>query len=208
MAVTKEVQILAPNIQVAEFKIRGTAPYVQNKFSQKARQILHDQQAAGSKGRNTGGKREGKDFQEVYQQSRHVSSEGWIGFPASAIRAAMISACRIVGYTMTKAKLSVFCEADGFDADDATPLVRIIKGEPEYFELPTRIQQTIDLRVRAKWQPGWEATVRIKFDADQFSLSDVTNLLHRVGTQVGIGEGRHDSKDSTGMGWGTFEIVE
>jgi hypothetical protein len=32
--------------------------------------------------------------------------------------------------------------------------------------------------------------------------------MHRVGAQVGIGEGRPDSKNSTGMGWGTFEIKE
>ena len=35
---------------------------------------------------------------------------------------------------------------------------------------------------------------------------DVTNLLMRVGQQVGIGEGRPDSKNSAGMGWGTFNV--
>jgi len=34
----------------------------------------------------------------------------------------------------------------------------------------------------------------------------VTNLLSRVGMQVGIGEGRPFSKNSAGMGWGTFEL--
>jgi hypothetical protein len=28
-----------------------------------------------------------------------------------------------------------------------------------------------------------------------------------VGRQVGIGEGRPDSRNSCGMGWGLFEIV-
>jgi len=32
-------------------------------------------------------------------------------------------------------------------------------------------------------------------------------LLARVGMQVGIGEGRPDSKNSAGMGWGLFEVV-
>jgi hypothetical protein len=57
------------------------------------------------------------------------------------------------------------------------------------------------------WRPGWEAKVRIRFDGDQFTLTDVTNLLMRVGLQVGIGEGRPDSKMSTGMGWGMFEVL-
>jgi len=33
------------------------------------------------------------------------------------------------------------------------------------------------------------------------------NLLHRAGLQVGIMEGRPDSKDSCGCGWGTFKIA-
>ena len=54
----------------------------------------------------------------------------------------------------------------------------------------------------------WSATVRVKFDADMFSLSDVINLFMRAGQQVGIGEGRPDSKKSHGMGWGTFHVTE
>jgi hypothetical protein len=64
-----------------------------------------------------------------------------------------------------------------------------------------------DIRPRAHFDPGWEAEVRIQYDADQFTLTDVTNLLLRVGKQVGVGAGRPDSTKSTGMGWGTFEIV-
>jgi hypothetical protein len=119
----------------------------------------------------------------------------------------MISACRTVGFKMTLAKLSVFVEADGFDKQDGTPLVKITKGEPKYCEHMVRIQQTVDVRARAMWNEGWEAELRIRFDADQFTLEDITNLLSRVGMQVGIGEGRPDSKSSSGMGWGTFILA-
>jgi len=57
------------------------------------------------------------------------------------------------------------------------------------------------------WDEGWEAQVRVRYDADQFTLEDLANLLARVGVQVGLGEGRPDSKSSAGMGWGTFMIV-
>jgi len=40
-----------------------------------------------------------------------------------------------------------------------------------------------------------------------FTSSDVVNLFNRVGAQVGIGEGRPDSKASAGLGFGLFEIV-
>jgi hypothetical protein len=53
----------------------------------------------------------------------------------------------------------------------------------------------------------WSAVVQVSYDADQFTLEDVTNLMSRVGLQVGIGEGRPDSRESAGLGWGTFELV-
>jgi hypothetical protein len=43
---------------------------------------------------------------------------------------------------------------------------------------------------------------------DQFTPEDVANLMARVGMQVGIGEGRPDSKNSAGMGWGLFKIAD
>jgi ribosomal protein S17 len=59
--------------------------------------------------------------------------------------------------------------------------------------------------VRAAYH-DWSAKVKIRWDADQFTVEDVSNLLARVGQQVGIGEGRPDSKNSAGMGWGTFDV--
>jgi hypothetical protein len=59
--------------------------------------------------------------------------------------------------------------------------------------------------VRAAYH-NWKASLTIRYDADQFTVEDVTNLVMRVGMQVGIGEGRPDSRNSAGMGWGTFEI--
>lgn len=203
----KQLAISAPKFQTAEFIIRGTAPYVQNKFSAKAMQQMKDAQEAGSTGKKNK-KKEAKNFHECYEGAKHISGEGWCGIPAPAFRNAMISACRIVGFKMTIAKLSVFVEADGFDVHDSTPLVRITKGEPEYFETTVRLATgVIDIRPRPMWQPGWEAKVRVRFDSEQFTVTDVANLMMRVGMQVGIGEGRPDGKNSAGMGWGMFELL-
>lgn len=200
--------IAPPNIKTALFKIRGTAPYVQNKFSQKAREQMHETQSQGSTAKK-GKKRDPKDFKAAYEGAMHRSADGWCGIPAPAFRNACISACRMVGFQMTKAKLSIFVEADGFDGDDGTPLVRITKGKPEYSELAVRNDSGVcDLRARPMWREGWEAEVRVRFDADQFTLQDVANLMLRAGTQVGIGEGRPDSKNSAGMGWGLFELAK
>ena len=208
MAKESAVTISPPNFQTMRFTIVGTAPYVQNAFGAKAKATMKATQEAGSTARSKT-KKEAKNFDEAYQEALHVSDEGWHGIPAPAFRNAMVSACRVAGFAMTRAKLSVFCEADGFDRTDGTPLVRITKGEPQYVEHIVRLQGTkTDIRPRPMWKPGWEAVVTITFDADQFTATDVTNLLARVGLQVGIGEGRPDSKTSTGMGWGTFQIKQ
>lgn len=208
VAKAAHVAIAAPRFRVAEFTIEGTAPYVQSRFSEKSLRLMHDTQEAGSTAKK-GRKRDPKDFQECYRQSMHVSREGWHGIPAPAFRNAMVSACRTVGFRMTLAKLSVFTVADGFDKVDGTPLVRITKGEPHYHESPARNDNgSIDLRARAMWDEGWRAVVRVKFDEDLFTVEDVANLLMRVGQQVGIGEGRHDSRNSCGQGWGEFRLLD
>lgn len=207
MATGIGIAIPAPNFKTAAFRVRGIAPYVQNKFSQKSRNQMKEKQEAGHAGKK-GSKKDAKNFIEAYEMAIHRTVDGWCGIPAPAVRAAMISACRTVGFKMTLAKLSVFVEADGFDSDDQTPLIKITKGEPEYFESTVRLSTGVaDIRPRPMWRPGWEAVIKIRFDADQFTLTDVTNLLMRVGLQVGIGEGRPDSKMSTGMGWGMFEVL-
>ena len=69
------------------------------------------------------------------------------------------------------------------------------------------IQKTVDIAVRPQWLE-WGARLRFRYDADQFSASDVVNLISRAGQQVGICEGRPDSSSSTGCGWGVFEISD
>jgi hypothetical protein len=136
----------------------------------------------------------------------HISTQGWCGVPAGAFRQAMISACRLVGFKMTLAKLSLFVIADGIDKVDGIPLVKF-EGTPERVDMAVRNATGVaDIRVRPMWRE-WTMSLTIRYDGDQFTAQDVTNLLSRVGMQVGIGEGRPDSRESAGLGWGTFEIV-
>jgi len=205
-AAAVSVQISAPKIETAVFKIRGTAPFVQLRFSQKAMNTMMDKMAAGStaKGKKV---REARDFDEDMRNAMHISTDGWVGIPASAFRQGIISACRLVGFKMTLAKLSVFIVADGFDAVDGIPLVKLEAGKPERLDMAVRNATGVaDIRIRPMWRE-WGANVTVRYDADQFTITDVTNLLSRVGAQVGVGEGRPDSKASAGLGWGTFELV-
>lgn len=200
------ITIKAPDFRTLTVRIRGTAPYMQARFSEKARQKMMDTMAAGSTAAK-GRKKEPRDFEEDYRGAMHLSQEGWNGIPATAFRNAAISACKIVGFMMTRAKLAVFVEHDGIDIVDGTPLIRIIDGEPESTEMAARNDNgSTDIRIRPMWRT-WGAILRIRYDADLFTETDVANLILRAGLQVGVGEGRPDSKKSNGMGFGTFEIV-
>lgn len=205
----KREAIPAPKMRISEFTLRGTAPYVSNKFSAEAREMMRAKQAMGAQAKK-GGPKDAKDFDKCFRESMHALADGTFGVPASCFRQAMVSACRLVGYKMTLAKLALDVLPDGFDADpgDSSPLVRFSKGEPQKFEAAVRNETGVaDIRARGRWAPGWEIKLRVRFDEDLFSESDVRNLLARVGMQVGIGAGRPDSKDSCGQGWGTFEVL-
>lgn len=203
----RELRITAPKMEQVAVLIRGTALYCQNRFSKKAFDMMKAKQEAGSAAKKKKN-RDPKDFMACYEEAKHISREGWCGIPAAAFRNAMISACRLVNFKMTIGKLTVRVIEDGLDKIDNSGLVKIVKGEPRYSELPARNATGVcDIRARPIWDPGWEAVVRIRYDAEQFKAEEVLNLLRRVGEQVGVGEGRPDSPNSNGLGWGMFEIV-
>jgi len=202
-----QVVIAAANLESIQVEVRGTAPYVQAKFAEKAKRMIREKQEAGSRAK-ANRQKDARDFEADFVAAQHVAEDGWNGIPATAFRSAMIAACRLVDMTMVHARMAVFIEADGFDADDGTPLVRI-KSEtgPEMSVLPVRNASGVaDLRSRPMWR-RWGATVRITYDADILDATAVVNLLSRAGLQVGIGEGRPLSKKSDGQGWGTFVVV-
>jgi len=200
-----QVVITAPNIQTLEFNLIGTAPLMIAAFSQKSKEKIKATHEAGqqAKGKKV---REARNFEEDCKAATHVSNEGWAGVHAGAFRTAMIDVCRLVGYKMTIAKLSIFIEPDGFATDNGTPVVRIIGPEPEMNISGVRnANGGLDLRARPMWRK-WAIKLRVKYDNDQFAKQDIANLLARAGIQCGIGEGRPNSRMSTGIGFGTFRV--
>jgi hypothetical protein len=203
---TGRLEVRAPRFRVVALAIYGTAPYVQHRFGQKAQAQIHHTHTQGEAARSRK-RREPRDFERDFEDAKHVAEAGWIGIPATAFRSAMISACRTAGIVMARAKLALFVEPDGFDRE-GTPLVRI---DGDVFQHETYVRNetgVVDLRARPMFVAGWRALVRIRFDADLFTAQDVANLLWRAGEQVGIGEGRPDSRRSNGVGWGTFRLAD
>lgn len=194
----RSVAIPPPKFMQASFKISGDILVI-HRFSAKLKDQMRAKAEAGSTAASKK-PRPAKDSDKTYEEGRYRSREGWDGFHAGALRNAMISACRLVQFKMTLAKMSIFVEADGRDAQEPQiPLIRIY-GKPVRQDDMARVANGQPYVTIRPAYHNWSAIVRIHWDADQFTIADVTNLLSRVGMQVGIGEGRPDSKNSAGMG--------
>jgi hypothetical protein len=201
------IQITAPQMRTAKFEIVGTAPLVIHRFSAKAKAEMIAKMEAGSQAAK-GKKRKPANLQEMYNEARYISPAGWDGFNVASIRNGLIRACSIpaVNFKMTLAKMSVFVIADDYDKIEPWYGLIRIYGKPERTEMAARTSTgECYICVRPMYR-DWSANLNIRFDSDTFSLHDISNLLSRMGEQVGIGEGRPASKDSAGMGWGTFKI--
>lgn len=206
MPSTRDVVIKRPTFRHGIWRIAGDgAPLVIRRFSTKGKEGLLATMMAGTQSKSKV-KREKFDPQQTFEDARYRFKDGGDGFNASALRKALIEACRLVGFKMTLAKLSIFIEADGWDVKEPQiPLVRI-HGAPVMQQDVARVDNGNPyITVRPAYH-DWHADVKIRWDEDQFSAQDISNLLERVGQQVGLCEGRPNSKNGCGMGWGTFHV--
>lgn len=204
----EKITITPPNFKYATAWIEGTAPYLSNAMSSEARRKMREGQEQGTANRSMKRKRPPKDFEAQFRGSLHVSTDGWYGIPCSSFRNAMILACSTVGFPMTRAKLFIFVEADGRDAQTGEGLVRIHGGKPIRDERIGKLATGVsDILTRARFDT-WKCELKLKWDADALQTTDVMNLLARAGVHNGVGAGRPGSKNSAGIGMGTFQVLE
>ncbi len=200
-----DIKVAAPNIKTCNFEIEGTSPLVIHRFSAKAKNMMIEDMKNPKRG--TKRQREPLDPERLYNEARYVSPEGWDGFNVAAVRNAFISACRLGNAKMTMAKLSIFVEADGRDATEPQYGLIRIYGERTMSEMIGRLPSGAPIPTYRPMYFPWRAKLKMRYDDDQFHMQDIANLLIRVGLQVGLCEGRNDSKNSAGMGWGCFSVL-
>lgn len=204
-----QVTIAAPNYKTAVFCIRGVEPYVQERFSDKARRQIEEDQSRGSV--RSPKKREPRKPEEDCEGATYRPVKGdwkYGAVPVTHIKMAMINTIRnIPGITMTAAKQMFWIVPDGFDKD-GTPLIKMTKGNSRMFQQPVRNSNgRCDLRYRPMWDAGWEATVKVQFNADVLGVESITSILIHAGMECGIGAGRKASRQCAGCGWGSFEVI-
>lgn len=208
----KQVTISRPNFQVIYVPIVGTTYYCQQRFSEKSkRKMMESQRAGGARRRKAHDPRNfDDDFEACAYLAINRDGEEFRGIPSAAFKTAMVDATTLLSpkLDMKQAKKLFFVMGDGMDRTGGLPVeITRIEGEMQRLENPMKnTRGSTDIRVRAIWEPGWTAIVKIRFEESCSTPEEVINLLARGGACCGVGEGRPSSRNSTGCGWGTFDI--
>ena len=192
----KSVEIKEFDIKQVVIPVTGISPLITNKFSNKAMQMILDVQTGKAKNK----KHEIKDPQADYENAKHISSQGWEGFPASGFKAAIIRAAKMIGMVMKDTQTAFFVKAD----DEETQLVRIY-GDSRMRQDMVRVGMgSADVRFRPEY-PVWEANLTIEFNEGVLSLDQIYQLVKAAGYGCGIGEMRPEKGK---FNYGRFTLAQ
>lgn len=184
-------QLGAETLQVP---IIGTSPLVVHKFSEKAKRQMLD----AMQGRQT--QRAPKDPEGEYKAALYRLKDGRPGFPAIAVKAATVGACRFYK-SITMTALRQFLFVTGEPGEDGQQLVPIV-GEHVMREDVVRVGKGgTDLRYRPQFTE-WSALVTITYVTNALTRSSVLSLIDAGGLGVGIGEWRPERNGD----FGTYKI--
>jgi len=192
----KSVEIKEFDIKQVVIPIKSISPLIVNQFSHKATQTILDKQM----GKATNKKHAVKDPQADFEGAKHISAEGWEGFPAAGFKAAMIRGAKMIGMVMKDTQTSFFVQAD----DQETQLVRIY-GDSRMRQDMVRVGMgSADVRFRPEY-PTWEANLTIEFNEGVLSLDQIYQLVKAAGYGCGIGEMRPEKGK---FNYGRFALAQ
>lgn len=181
MAQKKSVEVLNLSIRNVVIPIVGTSPLIVHAWSRKAIIMMQNKQA----GKPQNKKHEARIPEEEWLEARHMSSQGWEGFPASGFKAAMIRGGKMIGMVMSDLRGAIFVHAD----DPVTQLVRIIDESHMRTDMVKVGMGVADLRYRPEYV-NWKVNLHIEFNEGQLSLDQVYQLVKAGGYGCGVGEMR------------------
>ena len=206
MATTRNETVVIPaiNIQRATITIVGDSPLIVHKWSEKAKKEILDKQMKKAKTKGHDAKDPVADFiHSLYWldgEPKELNEAGFadavqhgarFGFPATAIKAAAVSA----GYRsgVTKDKVSMY---GAFHIDGE---YIVIEGVPEMREDMVRVGMgTADIRYRGEFK-DWRSTFAVKYNASAISLEQLVNLFNLGGFACDVGEWRTEKGGAFGM---------
>lgn len=206
MVTTKNETVVIPaiNIKRATITVVGDSSLIVHKWSEKAKKDILDKQMKKAKTKGHDAKDPVADFiHSLYWldgEPHEVNEDGFtdavrngarFGFPATAIKAAAVSAGYRSGVTKDKVSMNAAFHIDGEYI--------VIEGIPEVREDMVRVGMgTADIRYRGEFKV-WRSTFEVKYNASAISLEQLINLFNLGGFACGIGEWRPEKGGAFGM---------
>jgi len=173
--------------------LKSTSPMIQHKWGEKAKTMMREKQA--------GKKSKTRDIRNPEQEcldATHFTSTGKFGFPAGALKQAIIGAAhKNIGIEKTLVRKALFV-----NCPDPSNNIEMKTKDPVMREDMMRVGMgAADLRYRPEFAE-WSATVMLDFNAEMLTEQDIVTLLDRAGFGVGLLEGRPEK----GRDNGRFEV--
>ena len=197
MSATSSISLQRIKREVAIVEVKGTAPLIVHRWSEKARRMMLDAQQGRKNPKQL------KDPAQDYESSMYRFGDGSHGFPVMGFKSATVKGGgRLFGKSvkMTELRQMMVFLADG-EGNDGTQLTKI-SGEPSMREDMVRVGMgTADIRFRAEYR-DWSAFIRVEFVPTIIDVDSVVALIDAGGTN-GIGEWRPEKNGS----YGTYEVV-
>jgi hypothetical protein len=192
------ILVAAPQERELHLKVTGKSGLICHHFSEKSRRIMQATQSKAAKGPKSV-----RDPQAEYEGAFYNLEGGGYGFPCAGFKKSAIRAAKMLdGVNMADARQMFFVEPDDRDTT-GIDCVRI-EGTPYMRTDTVRLSKGVaDLRYRPEFR-NWSCTLKISYDEDLISGSQLVNLFLRAGLQVGIGDWRPE-KDGD---FGRFTIGE
>ena len=207
---TDTIEIRPLNIQRIPLTIVGDTPLIVHAWSEKAKRMMLEAQMGLSKGKKKEYKNPVEDFinsmywltekptdntEDAFQAA--VDSGARFGFPATAIKAAAVSAAYRQGWSKNK----VVLQGEMFIESDENGMIEIKTPEPPIMreDMVKVGMGTADLRYRGEFR-NWKADIVLRYNANgQFSLENIVNIINAGGFFCGIGEWRPEKGGTNGM---------
>jgi len=188
--VTTKIELKNLKIRVVKIPIISMSPLLINKFPEKAKKAIAEKQ----QGKAKAAKHDIRKPKEEYQAAKHISVDGWEGFPAGGFKKCIIRGAKSGGLVMTDIRAGVFIEPDCVE----TNLVRII-GESKFREDYVRNPNSrgADITYRSE-HTKWEAVLTISFNEGLVSLDQIFQMVYAGGFGTGIGDWRPEKDGNFG----------
>lgn len=180
-----------------EVQVIGLTPIIPHRWSEKAKALMPGHPNAET-GRMT--KKGVRKPEEEAEACVYRLEDGRPGMPATAFKAAMVSACRFFERpSMVEAKLLLHIKGEGEEQLVA------FEGDPHLREdTPRNANGSADLRYRYSFYP-WSARLVIRFTPSSISPASVIALVDAAG-RVGVGDWRPGAPKSATGTFGTFRV--